>query len=68
VSHAEGFHGVNEGTNGGRFCWAVVGTLCHGQVQGTFAEKAMDCMACAFYAHLARQYRNDFIINPKQLG
>ncbi len=41
--------GTNSGTCGGRFCWAVAGTLCHGQVQGTFAEKQTSCLACDFY-------------------
>ncbi len=41
--------GTNSGSCGGRFCWAVAGTLCHGQVQGTFAEKQTSCLACDFY-------------------
>lgn len=41
--------GVNGGTAGGRACWAVTGTLCGGQVQGTFATKLGNCMACEFY-------------------
>jgi eukaryotic-like serine/threonine-protein kinase len=41
--------GTNSGTCGGRFCWAVAGTLCHGQVQGTFAEKQTSCLECDFY-------------------
>ena len=42
-------HGVNSGTNGGRACWALTGTLCGGKVQGTFATKLTNCMACDFY-------------------
>jgi CheY-like chemotaxis protein len=42
----EGEHG---GTNAGRACWVVDGTLCNGKVQGTFAEKFKDCQQCAFY-------------------
>ena len=30
--------GINSGCCGGRFCWAVAGTLCSGEIQGTFAE------------------------------
>jgi eukaryotic-like serine/threonine-protein kinase len=41
--------GANRGTNGGRVCWAIAGTLCGGQTQGTFAEKAAGCMHCDFY-------------------
>lgn len=33
----------------GRDCWAVAGTLCGGQVQGTEAEKIGNCRKCEFY-------------------
>lgn len=35
--------------NGGDNCWMVAGTLCGGQVQGTFAEKMGNCRKCEFY-------------------
>ncbi len=41
--------GLNHGKNGGRACWAVAGTLCGGQVQGTFATKLGTCLSCDFY-------------------
>jgi hypothetical protein len=41
--------GLNGGVAGGRICWAVAGTLCRGQVQGTFAQKRLACMACDFF-------------------
>lgn len=41
--------GVHEGRNSGRACWVVVGTLCGGQVQGTFATKFGNCKNCEFY-------------------
>lgn len=40
--------GLNGGKNGGRICWAVTGTFCGGQVQGTFAQKQTTCMNCDF--------------------
>lgn len=43
------FNGVNGGKYGGRFCWFMQGTLCKGQVQGTFAQKLKDCLVCPFY-------------------
>lgn len=46
--------GLNGGKNGGRSCWRVAGTLCGGQVQGSFALKAMNCAKCEFY-NLVRQ-------------
>jgi hypothetical protein len=43
----------NHGSNGGRACWAVTGTLCGGAVQGTFATKLANCMQCEFYKLVA---------------
>lgn len=67
ASSETAYDGVNDGHNGGRFCWAVAGTLCNGQVQGTFAFKAMDCMKCAFYAQVVREHHGRPILNPAQL-
>ncbi len=50
-----GVSGVHGGTNGGRACWAVAGTLCGGKVQGTFAMKVADCMQCEFYKLVTRE-------------
>lgn len=47
--------GLNGGTNGGRVCWTVAGTLCGGKSQGTFAKKAATCMACDFYGAVKRE-------------
>jgi hypothetical protein len=33
----------------GNRCARVAGTLCGGKVQGTFAMKVVNCMACDFY-------------------
>ena len=33
----------------GRACWAVAGTFCKGEVQGTFAQKYKNCETCDFY-------------------
>ena len=43
---------LNEGSNGGRICWAVVGTFCGGKVQGTFAAKQRSCIICDFFQHV----------------
>jgi eukaryotic-like serine/threonine-protein kinase len=45
----ESFDGINYGQNAGRICWAVAGTCCGGEVQGTFAEKRESCTGCEFY-------------------
>ncbi|MBL0713656.1 MAG: cyclic nucleotide-binding domain-containing protein [Desulfosarcina sp.] len=43
------FDGINSGTCGGRSCWAVAGTFCGGEIQGTFAQKRGACLKCSFY-------------------
>ena len=43
------FNLINYGKNAGRICWAVAGTCCGGEVQGTFAEKRESCTSCEFY-------------------
>ena len=43
------YDGINFGKNAGRFCWAVAGTLCDKQIQGTFAEKRISCISCDFF-------------------
>ena len=42
--------GIHDGENGGRCCWVMAGTLCKGEIQGTFAEKFGNCEQCDFYA------------------
>lgn len=42
-------NGLNGGINGGRACWAIAGTMCDNEVQGTFAMKMGDCAVCEFY-------------------
>jgi CRP-like cAMP-binding protein len=43
------YDGINSGKNAGRVCWAVAGTCCDGEIQGTFAEKRDSCTSCPFY-------------------
>jgi hypothetical protein len=41
----EGAHG---GKAAGRACWVIVGSLCGGKVQGTYAKKLLNCWRCDF--------------------
>ena len=52
--------GLNHGKRGGRVCWALVGTLCFGEVQGVFVEKIATCLECEFYHYVRRQENKDF--------
>lgn len=47
--------GVHHGKNGGRACWVVAGSLCGGEVQGTFAQKFHNCSTCDFYAAVRQE-------------
>jgi len=40
--------GIHGGTNAGRACWVVAGSLCGGTVQGTYAAKLSNCWRCDF--------------------
>ena len=41
--------GIHDGIYGGRCCWIITGTICHDEIQGTFAEKYAECFKCKFY-------------------
>lgn len=47
--------GVHGGINAGRTCWVIAGTMCEGEVQGTFANKYRDCEICDFYRKIRRE-------------
>jgi signal transduction histidine kinase/PAS domain-containing protein len=34
-------------------CWTIAGTRCKGEVQGRFAQKIQNCLACEFYQEAA---------------
>jgi hypothetical protein len=52
--------GINRGKKGGRACWALVGTLCGGKVQGVYVEKIGTCKNCDFYNYVCLQEGQDF--------
>lgn len=56
-------HGVNGGTNGGRLCWAVAGTLCGGSREGTFAHKELTCYACRFFREVQMEEGDRFAMS-----
>ena len=53
---------LNGGKNGGRICWAVTGTFCGGQVQGTFAQKQLSCLVCDFFIKTKEEERLSFLM------
>ncbi len=65
-----GCDGLNDGKNGGRICWAVAGTFCDGEVQGSFADKQLSCMTCDFFRAVEEEqgvgrFR---IVKPQKVG
>jgi len=51
----------NSGTCMGRRCWRIAGTLCGGNVQGTFANKIEDCRQCLFYLKVKAEEMDNFV-------
>ena len=47
--------GAHGGTNAGRACWVIAGTMCGGQEQGTFAKKYHNCEKCDFFQLVLRE-------------
>ncbi len=59
------YDGINRGTHGGRFCWAITNTLCGGKPQGTFAQKLMTCLDCEFMKQVHEEEERNFVLSPK---
>ncbi|MBN2416229.1 hypothetical protein JXO52_10325 [bacterium] len=56
--------GLNNGTYGGRACWAVRGTLCGGEVQGDIVEKLSSCLECDFLMQVYEEEGKNIILIP----
>ncbi len=54
------FNGINSGSNGGRICWFISGTLCRGEVQGKYNSKLSECLDCGFYQLVSNEEGEDF--------
>lgn len=53
---------VHGGKNAGRVCWLVAGTMCGGEVTGSFAKKCKDCRDCLFYQSVREEEGTNFLI------
>ncbi len=60
--------GTHEGKNAGRACWIVAGTLCKGEVQGTFAKKFEACEKCEFYLKVRDEEFPKFVFSSVLLN
>lgn len=61
-------NGLNGGHNAGRFCWAVTGTLCNGEVCGTFAQKQASCLVCPFLQQVRTEEGHNFLLMRGQIS
>ena len=61
AANSTALDGVNDGTNGGRSCWALAGTYCKGKVQGSYAQKLGDCLKCDFHTFVRYQQREGYV-------
>ena len=61
ASTEQRLNSIHGGRNSGRACWAVAGTYCKGQVQGTFADKSHNCMTCGFYLQVKKEEGRRFM-------
>ena len=52
-------NGAHGGTNAGRACWVVAGSLCGGKIQGTYAKKLFNCWRCDFMNAVKREEDSD---------
>ena len=55
VATHQQLHGVHDGKNAGRACWAIAGSLCGGKVQGTYAQKLHNCWRCDFMNQVKKE-------------
>lgn len=58
--HEAKLHQVHGGSQAGRACWVVAGTMCGGVKQGTFAKKYDNCEKCDFYQLVKREEGANF--------
>ncbi|MBU0633866.1 MAG: hypothetical protein KKB82_04230 [Candidatus Omnitrophica bacterium] len=56
-------HNTHGGTNAGRACWVITGTMCNGSVQENFAKKFKKCLECDFYHLVKTEEPNHFILS-----
>lgn len=54
--------GVNDSKSRGRICWAVTGTFCGGEIQGTFAQKEISCLDCDFFKKVEEEEGCNFCL------
>jgi hypothetical protein len=62
------YNEINNGKNGGRFCWLVEKTLCNGTVHDSFFDKIEECFECEFYLMLQKQENKHLTVVQNELS
>lgn len=56
------YSGINNGINGGRVCWAIVGTMCREKVERDLSVKYDDCVECLFFNQVHIEEDKNFTV------
>jgi len=60
-------HSIHGGTNGGRACWAVDGTLCRNTNPDTLDTKRELCPSCNFYRTFLQEEHPHLVVSDDML-
>ena len=60
-------HGLNDGINGGRACWAIENAICMENCHMTFPQKLGNCLSCDFYEMVRSEERVNFVTSREIL-
>lgn len=55
------FHKLHDGTNCGRACWVIAGTMAGGILKGCPSINVKDCTECPFFKHVQREEKDAFV-------
>ena len=58
---------INGGKGGGRVCWTVTGTLCGGEIQGTYGQKMAACISCDFFQQVKEEEDIAFVLEASHV-
>ncbi len=61
------FDAVNNGKNGGRFCWFIEKTTCEIEVVGNFFERFEHCQKCEFYLLVQKQENRHLVVVQNEM-
>jgi len=67
AANQEKYNEINDGINGGRFCWLVEDTLCNGEIQSSFFDKFEQCLKCKFYLLIQKQENHNPVTEQIEL-